>query len=681
MDQRLRELERLASTGDPEAAIKLHELKIKLYGHADCSTCWECEQPCSVLWWRWIDSSEDIVLIHTTCGHEFSAGGYRINDEEYYHAVECEGCRLRHVSEVGYFPERYRINPDEELRNLERAYKASNDPRDAEKLNAARERAGLEPLECEKCTMALQECECYMICVDCDRMGSFRKEMSDYWCDRCYKRLIAEAEAEMDVGHEELMRDGFDYDYQRNPFRRNADIDIRTLERKYANTADPAILQRINQHRKRTGETTALSMPHLVLLAEGMANLLNIGWQHGEEPDDSKMWHGRYKGYPIGINARRIYDPEKNPRYAPFLQIGIRHEGEGDSATGMTGNPLFPKIVVYATPDESGTSITATHGSITSPPPIGQVATHEPAIVEDFEAHQPWIYSAVELLNNLVKLAKAAGIKRTQIRTRRAPTMKRQRMRQAREFRRITGLPMNVCLILSRRLLRDDKHSLDDHPLVGKYITYERGCMDPQCNCKDYQLISGPKGWITLPIWGGGWESGSKTRNRRNPTPDVRLRSLYREAISHPNKDAIKRLVIEARRQGKSVLMLTKNQRTYKRGTPEEATHFIIQGHYPLKKPPEKPVPYAVHLLSAWPGRDLSSKIVTPLNEEGYHTLDHPSWKYDGMCFIHTLDVLEIVIVPEEELLVPDREPAGETHSATVALATFGFDVYGKPYE
>jgi len=132
---------------------------------------------------------------------------------------------------------RRRRNPDEELRNLERIYKASNDPGDAQRLNAARERAGLEPLRCETCTTLLQHCECYMDCVECDSIGSYRDQLGEYWCDRCYRTLLAEAEAEMEVNREFSHFDDYDYDYQRRTRkagrRRNPDERLRELHRRY----------------------------------------------------------------------------------------------------------------------------------------------------------------------------------------------------------------------------------------------------------------------------------------------------------------------------------------------------------------------------------------------------------------------------------------------------------------
>jgi hypothetical protein len=82
----------------------------------------------------------------------------------------------------------------------------------------------------------------------------------------------------------------------------------------------------------------------------------------------------------------------------------------------------------------------------------------------------------------------------------RNPTRKRLRMRQARDIRKVTGLPMNVCLIISRRLFRGESYSLRDHPLVEKYLTVVRRCMDPDCNCKDFKVITGPKGSIEIPV-------------------------------------------------------------------------------------------------------------------------------------------------------------------------------------
>lgn len=87
------------------------------------------------------------------------------------------------------------------------------------------------------------------------------------------------------------------------------------------------------------------------------------------------------------------------------------------------------------------------------------------------------------------------------------PTWKRMRMRKARDIRKATGLPMNRCLTIARHLLRGDSYGLENKPEIARYMTYERRCMDPQCNCKDFRIITGPRGSIQLPIWASyTWE-------------------------------------------------------------------------------------------------------------------------------------------------------------------------------
>jgi len=45
------------------------------------------------------------------------------------------------------------------------------------------------------------------------------------------------------------------------------------------------------------------------------------------------------------------------------------------------------------------------------------------------------------------------------------------------------------------------------------------GCND--CNCKDFRVITGPKGSIEIPVWGGGWKAGLR-RYRRNADRGLR---------------------------------------------------------------------------------------------------------------------------------------------------------------
>ena len=98
------------------------------------------------------------------------------------------------------------------------------------------------------------------------------------------------------------------------------------------------------------------------------------------------------------------------------------------------------------------------------------------------------------------------------------PTRKRIRWRDARAIRKATGLPMNKAIIVVRRL---EQHRIYDLLDDDRFITkHERRCMDPQCNCKDYHLIIGPRGVIQVPVWGGGWQpydGWDDTLPRSNP--------------------------------------------------------------------------------------------------------------------------------------------------------------------
>jgi hypothetical protein len=72
--------------------------------------------------------------------------------------------------------------------------------------------------------------------------------------------------------------------------------------------------------------------------------------------------------------------------------------------------------------------------------------------------------------------------------------------------------------------------------------------MDPDCNCKDFKVITGPKGSIEIPVWGGGWKAVESTqRKRRNP--DIDIRRLERE-ISTGDISLIPKYASELVRRG-----------------------------------------------------------------------------------------------------------------------------------
>lgn len=73
-------------------------------------------------------------------------------------------------------------------------------------------------------------------------------------------------------------------------------------------------------------------------------------------------------------------------------------------------------------------------------------------------------------------------------------TNKRSAAKLGKEVRRATGLPFTVAMRIGKKLSRNFALSVYSDPSFEGMTDWERGCMDPQCNCKDRFYFRGPKG-------------------------------------------------------------------------------------------------------------------------------------------------------------------------------------------
>lgn len=87
-------------------------------------------------------------------------------------------------------------------------------------------------------------------------------------------------------------------------------------------------------------------------------------------------------------------------------------------------------------------------------------------------------------------------------------TYKRAGVKAGKAVRRATGLALPLAMRAGKRIVRHDGMALVNNPAFEGLIEWERGCMDPQCDCKDRWFVKGPRGRFQIGgdrLWEQTW--------------------------------------------------------------------------------------------------------------------------------------------------------------------------------